>query len=72
MSVIPAAPPRVWGRGLVAVSGRPFEQRVAGCYSARHLAAALAAERGRPLDAPARDDRIDRLTERLSEVRDGQ
>lgn len=70
MSVIPAAPPKVWGRGLVAVSGRPFEQRVAGCYSARHLAAAIAAERGRPLDAPAREDRIDALTERLDEVRE--
>ena len=68
MSRDPAAPPRVWGRGLVAVSGRPFEQRVAGCYSARHLAAALAAERGRPLDAPARDDRIERLTERLADL----
>ena len=69
MSRDPAAPPRVWGRGLVAVDADHFEIRVAGCYSARHLAAALAAERGRRLDAPTRDDRIERLTERLEQVR---
>ena len=69
MSVTPAAPPQVWGRGLVAVDADHFEIRVAGCYSARHLAAGLAAERGRPLDAPEREDRIERLTERLDELR---
>ena len=69
MSRTPAAPPKVWGRSLVAVDADHFETHVAGCYSARHLAAGLAAERGRPFDAPAREDRIDALTERLDEVR---
>ena len=61
-------PPRVWGRALPAVDAEHFATYVAACRSPEHLAAAMAAERGRPGDETTRPERIERLQTRLSEV----
>jgi len=68
MSVYPRTPPRVWGRGLLAVSGTQFDVCLSRCRSPEHVAAAIAAERGRPWDGERRPDRIERLTDRLEEL----
>lgn len=60
-------PPRTWGRATVAYNADQFTTHVSACRSAEHLAAALAAERGRTL-RDSRPDRIEMLSARLAEV----
>jgi len=61
-------PPQVWGRGTPALNDDHFRRAIRTCRSPEHLARAIAAERNRPPGYNTRPDRIDALTERLSEV----
>jgi len=68
--VAPRTTPRTFARALAALSGDHFRRRLSDCRSPRHLASALAYERNRSEDSPARPERIDAITARLDEVRD--
>ena len=63
----PVSPPETWGRGLKAATPERLRLRLSRCSSPEHLAAALAAERGRTV-RDSRPERIDAIQTRLEEV----